>query len=105
MTTFTFSSPLARANYDNLVSVSPALDNLNVEPAEDGLSLTVFGDFIPDSNYVMKWHDDVNMPPDLWLDFPITGTQIGDRKRALILQSQLPASSTGNAFFMLAKPQ
>ncbi|MDQ2693271.1 MAG: Ig-like domain-containing protein, partial [Chloroflexota bacterium] len=53
-TTFLFTSPLANANYDNLVSVFPAVDNLNVEPSEDGLSLVVFGDFLPDTNYTLE---------------------------------------------------
>ncbi len=53
-TTFVFSSPLAKANYDNLVSVSPAIGNLSVQTAEDHMSLTVYGDFQPDTNYVIE---------------------------------------------------
>ena len=52
--TFAFTSPLANANYDNLVGVFPAVDNLDVEPSEDGLSLTVFGDFLPDTTYTLE---------------------------------------------------
>jgi hypothetical protein len=59
---------------------------------------------LPDRNYIMKWFDDINMPLDLWNDYPVTGVQIGSRKKALILQSQLPVSGTGNAFFVLVKP-
>ncbi|HEX5808507.1 MAG TPA: Ig-like domain-containing protein, partial [Anaerolineales bacterium] len=53
-TTFTFTSPLARANYDNFVSVNPPVDNLNVEPSEDSLRLDVFGDFVPDATYTFE---------------------------------------------------
>jgi uncharacterized protein YfaS (alpha-2-macroglobulin family) len=51
ITTFTFTSPLAKANYNNLVSTFPEVDNLQAELSEDGLSLAVYGDFIPDTSY------------------------------------------------------
>ena len=54
LTTFSFTSPLASANYDNLVDVSPPVDNLNVEAAEDAMRLTVFGDFLPDTDYTLE---------------------------------------------------
>jgi uncharacterized protein YfaS (alpha-2-macroglobulin family) len=54
VTTFTFSSPLAKANYNNLVSVFPAIDNLDTQISEDGLSLALYGDFIPDTNYTFE---------------------------------------------------
>ncbi|HLO32984.1 MAG TPA: Ig-like domain-containing protein [Anaerolineales bacterium] len=50
-TTFTFNSPLVETNYDNLVTVTPEVDNLQAEASEDGLTLTIYGDFIPDTNY------------------------------------------------------
>jgi hypothetical protein len=52
--TFTFNSPLAKANYNNLVDVNPQVDNLQVEVSEDGLSLMFYGDFTPDRNYVIE---------------------------------------------------
>ncbi len=52
--TFTFNSPLAKADYEDLVTVSPAVDNLQAAAAEDGLSLNVYGDFISDTNYVIE---------------------------------------------------
>ncbi|HSL45981.1 MAG TPA: Ig-like domain-containing protein [Anaerolineales bacterium] len=54
LTTFTFTSPLAKANYNNLVSVSPEVENLDVQVAEDGLSFILYGNFIPDTNYVIE---------------------------------------------------
>ncbi|MBN2118242.1 MAG: Ig-like domain-containing protein [Anaerolineales bacterium] len=53
-TTFTFNAPLAKANYDRLVTVSPKVDNLQAAASEDGLSLYVYGDFIPETNYVIE---------------------------------------------------
>ena len=53
-TTFTFNSPLAKANYKNLISAFPVVDNLQAEPSDDGLSLVVYGDFIPDTNYTFE---------------------------------------------------
>ncbi len=44
-TTFTFNSPLASANYDNLISVFPEVDNLQTQVSEDGRELYVYGDF------------------------------------------------------------
>ena len=51
MTTFTFNSPLASANYDNLISTFPEVENLQTQVAEDGLELYVYGDFVPDTTY------------------------------------------------------
>ncbi|HSB03151.1 MAG TPA: Ig-like domain-containing protein, partial [Anaerolineales bacterium] len=53
-TTFTFNAPLDKANYDKLVAVSPDVDNLQAVTAEDGLSLNVYADFMPDTNYTIE---------------------------------------------------
>lgn len=53
-TSFTFNAPLAKANYDKLVTVSPDVDNLHAVASDDGLSLTIYADFIPDTNYAIE---------------------------------------------------
>jgi hypothetical protein len=53
-TTFTFTSPLASANYDNLISLFPEVDNLQTQVSENGLELSVYGDFLPDTNYTFE---------------------------------------------------
>ncbi|HAV77449.1 MAG TPA: hypothetical protein DCX53_08850 [Anaerolineae bacterium] len=50
-TTFEFTAPLAGGNYNNLVDVSPAVDNLDVNVYENSMNL--FGDFTPDTDYVI----------------------------------------------------
>jgi alpha-2-macroglobulin len=54
VTTFTFNSPLASANYDNLISIFPELDNLQTQVSETGLELYVYGDYAPDTNYTFE---------------------------------------------------
>ena len=53
-TTFTFSSPLAKDDYDNAVIVFPEVDNFDTEVSEDGLNLYVRGDFTPDTDYQIE---------------------------------------------------
>ncbi|HLF74903.1 MAG TPA: Ig-like domain-containing protein, partial [Anaerolineales bacterium] len=53
-TIFTFSSPLAKDDYDDAVKVSPAVDNFDTEVSEDNLSLYVRGEFIPDTDYQIE---------------------------------------------------
>lgn len=52
--TFTFSSPLAQGEYEDFVSVSPNVDNFSVMLSEDRLSLYVYGNFLPETNYVIE---------------------------------------------------
>ncbi|HET9591243.1 MAG TPA: Ig-like domain-containing protein [Anaerolineales bacterium] len=54
VTTFTFSAPLARDDYDNAVTVFPEVDNFDTEVSEDGLNLYVRGDFTPDTDYQIE---------------------------------------------------
>ena len=53
-TTFTFNAPLASANYDNLISVFPEVENLQTQVSENGLELYVYGDFVPDTTYTFE---------------------------------------------------
>lgn len=53
-TTFTFSSPLASANYDNLISIFPQVDNLQTDVSETGLELYLYGEFAPDTTYTFE---------------------------------------------------
>jgi hypothetical protein len=52
--TFAFSSPLPQADYDEFVNVSPDVDNFSVSLSEDALSLYVYGNFLPETNYVIE---------------------------------------------------
>jgi uncharacterized protein YfaS (alpha-2-macroglobulin family) len=77
-TTFTFSSPLASAKYDNLISVFPDVDNLQTQVSENGLELYVYGDFAPDTTYTF---DLSALIRDRW------GQSLGD---AFIVESHTP---------------
>ena len=54
LVSFTFSSPLPNGNYDEFVNVSPEVDNLSVFLSEDGMTLNVYGNFLPETNYVIE---------------------------------------------------
>lgn len=56
VTTFTFSAPLAEADYEDLVTISPTLDNFEVQVLDfgDQRNMLVRGDFIPDTNYFIE---------------------------------------------------
>ncbi|HET6822525.1 MAG TPA: Ig-like domain-containing protein, partial [Anaerolineales bacterium] len=77
-TTFTFNSPLASANYDNLVSVFPELDNLQTQVSENGLELYVYGDYSPDTTYTFELSARIR---DRW------GQSLGD---AFIVETHTP---------------
>ena len=81
-TTITFNAPVAKGEYDNLASVTPALDNFEVDVSEDGLNLTVRGAFIPDTNYVIQVS---GLIKDRW------GQSLGD---AFILDFRTPPLSS-----------
>ncbi|MCK6538644.1 MAG: Ig-like domain-containing protein, partial [Anaerolineales bacterium] len=51
-TTFTFTAPLAPGEYSDLVTVSPAIDNLDTNA--EGATLSVFGGFLPGTDYVIE---------------------------------------------------
>ena len=55
--TFTFSSPLPQGEYDKFVNVNPDVDNFSVSVAEDALSLFIYGNFLPETNYVSNWRE------------------------------------------------
>src|SRR5258706_335053 len=52
-TTFTFSAPLAKAKYEDAVTITPAFDSFDATASDDGLTLLVSGNFAPDTNYVV----------------------------------------------------
>ncbi len=56
VTKFTFSAPLAEAEYEDLIVVSPTLDNFEVQVLEFGerRDMLVRGDFLPDTNYLIE---------------------------------------------------
>jgi alpha-2-macroglobulin len=51
---FTFSSPLPAGDYDEFVKVEPPLDNFSTGLTEDGLSLSVYGLYKPETNYSIE---------------------------------------------------
>ena len=59
---FNFGAPLPRGDFDDLVTVSPAVD-FGTRATEDGLTLTVQGSFTPDSDYVVELSADLK---DRW---------------------------------------
>lgn len=60
---------------------------------------------LPDRDFVPQVAEDLSFDGLGWNDFPLTASQIGDRRRALVLQSQLPPNFTGNYFFrMIMRP-
>ena len=87
-TTFTFNSPLAEADYSNAVKVTPEIDNLEVMVSEDGLGLIVFGNFIPETNYVLELSAQIR---DRW------GQSLGDPYILNYRAPALPASVTVNS--------
>src|SRR5215211_7120184 len=78
MTTFTFSSPLASANYDHLINVFPEVANLQTQVSETGLELFVYGEFLPDTNYTFEVSARIR---DRW------GQSLGD---ALVVEVHTP---------------
>ena len=81
MTTFTFTSPLASANYDNLISIFPEVENLQTNVSEDGLELYLYGEFVPDTNYTFELAARIR---DRW------GQSLGD---SFIVESRTPPLS------------
>jgi hypothetical protein len=58
---------------------------------------------LPDRDFVPQATDDLSFDPITWGDFAMTTAQIGDRRRGLVLRSQLPPTFTDNNFFRLIK--
>jgi hypothetical protein len=52
--TFTFNSPLIAGDYEDLVTVTPAVDNQVVDVDMDHLNLYLYGDFIPGTDYIIE---------------------------------------------------
>lgn len=83
MTTFRFTTPLSSANYNNLISIFPPVDNLQTEVSEDGLELYVYGDFTPDTNYTFELSGRIR---DRW------GQSLGDSYIAEARTPPLPST-------------
>ena len=87
---FKFNSPLAEADYENLVTVTPSLDNLQVQVSEDGLSMIIYGEFIPESDYQVELAAQIR---DRW------GQSLGDpyilNYRTFPLPPSIVINSTG----------
>ena len=76
---FTFNSPLADGDYEDFVTVTPALDNFQVDvDSENRMNLYVSGDFIPETNYAIELAAQVR---DRW------GQSLGD---PFILNTRTP---------------
>lgn len=87
-TLFTFNSPLAVGDYKKLVTVTPAVDNFDVNLSDD-LNLYVYGNFIPGNRYVIELSAQIK---DRW------GQPLGD---PFVLDYQtppLPASLNLNLY-------
>jgi len=89
VTTFTFSSPLAKGDYDDLVTVTPGVDDLQVDVTEDGLGLVLYGNFTPDTNYVIDLSGNME---DAW------GQSLGDTYQLELRTPSLPASITPKVY-------
>ncbi|MBK9924875.1 MAG: Ig-like domain-containing protein [Anaerolineales bacterium] len=53
-TTFIFNAPLAKGDYKNLVTVSPPVENFDVNVDVENKSLYLYGNFIPDTDYSIE---------------------------------------------------
>ncbi|HUG35014.1 MAG TPA: Ig-like domain-containing protein [Anaerolineales bacterium] len=55
-TTFLFSSPIAEGEYEDEVTVTPAIDNLDVGvyETETGMNMYVGGIYLPDTDYIIE---------------------------------------------------
>ncbi|MGE5643017.1 MAG: Ig-like domain-containing protein, partial [Byssovorax cruenta] len=52
--TLTFSSPLAKGDYDSFVKLTPTLSDFSTILSDDGLSLVVYGTLQPETNYELE---------------------------------------------------
>jgi uncharacterized protein YfaS (alpha-2-macroglobulin family) len=59
---FTFSAPLAKGDYESFVSTNPIVE-MTTLLSEDGLTLSVLGNFTPDSEYTLQLSADLK---DVW---------------------------------------
>jgi alpha-2-macroglobulin len=51
---FTFSSPLPEGDFDEFLKIDPGLDDFSTARSEDGLSLGVYANFEPGTNYTVE---------------------------------------------------
>ncbi len=77
----TFTAPLADGDYENLVTITPTVDNLDVNV--NGTNLYIFGNLIPDTEYVIQLSETIS---DRW------GQSLGAPFRLNIRTLSLPPS-------------
>jgi len=51
---FTFSAPLAKEKYEDFINIAPTVDGFSAFVSEDGLELSIYGNFAPDTNYAIE---------------------------------------------------
>jgi uncharacterized protein YfaS (alpha-2-macroglobulin family) len=54
VTTIYFTSPIPEGDYDKSVTVTPAVDNFNVEDYQGEWALQIYGAFLPETDYVIE---------------------------------------------------
>lgn len=93
----TFSAPLAEVEYENAVTITPAVDNFRggVYAYDEGRTLSINGVFLPDTNYIIELAGTIK---DQW------GQSLGDPYVLDFRTPPLPASmnfqSISNAVFI-----
>jgi len=78
-TTFTFNAPLIKRDYNDLVTVTPPVDNFEVVESDDALGLYVYGNFASDTEYTFElsaaigdqWGQQLNRPFTLTVRTPL----------------------------------
>lgn len=84
-TTFQFSSPLQEGDLDEFIKVSPQVEDLSIGVAEDRRSLNLYGNFLPETNYVIELAGQLR---DQW------GQSLGDIYSLDVRTPAVPASLT-----------
>jgi hypothetical protein len=92
--------PFQSATLDTTIWQLAAEDPSGVAPVASDALLWVNWT-LPDTGYRLRVTDDLGFTA--WSDFSVSKAQIGDFRRVVIRQSELPLSSTGNYFFELLR--
>src|SRR6266496_531880 len=87
--TLTFTSPLAKGDYDNFIKVTPAIDNFSTSLSDDGLSIVVSGYFKPETNYAIEVAAQLK---DQW------GQSLGDPFLFNVYTAPVPATLNVNLY-------
>ncbi|NJC96402.1 MAG: hypothetical protein FIB03_08700 [Anaerolineae bacterium] len=51
---FTFSAPVAKEDYADFISITPAVENLDITASDDGSQLFVVGSYMPGTEYAIE---------------------------------------------------